>query len=85
MARAVAGAWLKRGHFVAMIRDIRCPTLVVHGAEDPIVSPSAVKWLCSLRSDWELIVMEDTGHTPQLDAPVRFMGNITPWLRDRLI
>lgn len=85
MARAVAGAWLKRGDFVAMIRDIQCPTLVVHGAEDPIVSPSAVEWLCSLRSDWELIVMEDTGHTPHLDSPVRFMGTITPWLRDRLI
>ncbi len=83
-ARAVASLWLKRSSFVAMIREITCPTLVVQGEHDPIVSPTTVDWLCSLRSDWDQIRMPDTGHTPQLDAPVRFFDTITPWLEEHL-
>ena len=28
--------------------------------------------------------MEDTGHTPQMDAPVRLLSVIQPWLADHL-
>ena len=83
-ARAIASMWAKPAEFVAMIRKITAPTLVVHGVEDPIVSPTAVEWLVGLRLDWDLIQMEDTGHTPQLDAPVRFVETITPWLKRHL-
>ena len=69
--------------FVSMIRRIVAPTLVIHGVADQIVSPTAVEWLCSLRHDWELVQMEDTGHTPQLDAPVRFVGVVESWLNAR--
>ena len=70
--------------FVAMIRQIKAPTLVVQGVADPIVSPTSVTWVCSLRSDWKLIQMDDTGHTPQIDAPVRFLGVVEPWLEMHL-
>lgn len=78
-------AWLlsRPWRFVEMIRDIVAPTLVVQGLEDHIVSPTAVEWMCSLRPDWELVQMEDTGHTPQLDAPVRLMNIVGPWLEAR--
>ncbi len=83
-ARTIAAHWARPSRFVAMIRDITAPTLVVQGLEDHIVSPTAVEWLCSLRPDWTLVQMEDTGHVPQLDAPVRFMGVVVPWLEERL-
>lgn len=70
----------KRSRFVAMIRKVKAPTLVLHGLEDKIVRPSWVEWMCHLRPDWELVQMVDTGHVPQLDAPVRTMGILTPWL-----
>lgn len=66
--------------FVKMIRRIQAPTLLIHGLEDRIVSPGWVDWLHSLRSDWDLTQMEDTGHTPQLDAPVRFAAIVDSWL-----
>ncbi len=66
--------------FVEMIRRIKAPTLVVQGMEDPIVSPTWVSWACSLRTDWELVQLEGTGHTPQIDAPVRLLGVVEPWL-----
>lgn len=75
-------AWLYRRprEFVQMIRRIEAPTLVVQGEADPIVSPNAVRWLVSLRTDWDLVEMEDTGHVPQLDAPVRFSQAVEEWL-----
>jgi pimeloyl-ACP methyl ester carboxylesterase len=76
--------FLHRRQFVAMIRDIKSPTLVVHGVDDRIISRTAVEWLCSLRLDWELIQMEDTGHTPHIDAPIRFLGVLEPWLENHL-
>lgn len=72
--------FLRRSRFVEMIRGITAPTLVVHGVADPIVSPRSVEWLCSLRPDWTLIQMGDTGHTPHIDAPVRFLTVVEPWL-----
>jgi pimeloyl-ACP methyl ester carboxylesterase len=83
-ARSIASLWRRPSRFVATVRAITAPTLVVHGIGDHIVSPTAVEWMCALRPDWELIQMEDTGHTPQLDAPVRFLEVVTPWLERRL-
>ena len=82
--RSIARMFRKPSSFVTMIREIKAPTLVVHGLEDRIVSPTAVEWLCSLRPDWQLVQMEDTGHVPQLDAPIRFLATILPWLQASL-
>lgn len=79
--RSIARAFARRSRFVEMIRGIRAPTLVVHGLSDHIVSPTSVEWLCSLRPDWELVQMEDTGHTPQLDAAERTLGILLPWIQ----
>lgn len=81
---SIARCFLRRSEFVAMIREIKAPTLVVHGIEDHIVSPTWVEWLCSLRPDWALVQMEDTGHTPQIDAPVRLLSIVSPWLGEHL-
>ena len=81
---SIARHFTPKSKFVSMIRRVKAPTLVVHGLEDHIVSPTSVEWLCSLRPDWTLIQMEDTGHTPQIDAPVRLLSIIRPWLRDHL-
>jgi glycerol-3-phosphate dehydrogenase len=75
---------VRRRRFIEMIRAIKAPTLVVTGMADPVVSPSSVAWLCSLRLDWKLVLMEDTGHTPQIDSPVRFVSVVEPWLRAQL-
>ncbi|MFP3883260.1 MAG: alpha/beta fold hydrolase [Actinomycetota bacterium] len=82
--QSIRSLFMRPSRFVAMIRDIEAPTLVIQGAEDPIVSPSSVAWMCSLRPDWILVMMEDTGHTPQIDAPIRTLSVLEPWLEERL-
>ncbi len=80
----IRSLFLRRSEFVAMIREIRAPTLVIQGTEDPIVSKNSVRWLCYLRPDWLLVEMEDTGHTPQIDAGMRTLAVIDPWLQSHL-
>jgi pimeloyl-ACP methyl ester carboxylesterase len=79
-ATAVAASYARRSAFVEMVRRIEAPTLVVQGVSDHIVSPTSVEWLCSLRPDWDLVQMDDTGHTPQMDAPLRFVEIVQDWL-----
>ncbi|MGH8946707.1 MAG: alpha/beta fold hydrolase [Acidimicrobiia bacterium] len=82
-SQSVRRVYWRPSRFVAMIREIVSPTLVVQGEADRIVSPTAVRWMASLRPDWELVMMEDTGHTPHLDAPVRLSEIIAGWLYTR--
>ena len=78
---SIAKLFLKPRNFVAMIRRIKAPTLVVHGFEDRLVSPTSVEWMCSLRPDWDLVQLDDTGHTPQLDAVDELASVVVPWLQ----
>lgn len=79
-ASSIAWTYFRRASYVEMINSIKAPTLVVQGASDPFVSPSAVEWLCSLRPEWDHVVLDDTGHTPQMDAPLRFISVVGDWL-----
>jgi pimeloyl-ACP methyl ester carboxylesterase len=81
-ATSIARHYARRSFYVDMIRSIEAPALVIHGLSDHIVSPTAVEWMCSLRPDWDLVQLDDTGHTPQMDAPLRFLDVIVPWLTE---
>jgi pimeloyl-ACP methyl ester carboxylesterase len=81
-ATSIAAFYANRAEHVRMIRAITAPTLVVQGVSDHIVSPTAVERICRLRPDWKLVRMEDTGHTPQMDAPLRFLAEVEPWLSE---
>ena len=79
-ARSIAGYYARPANFARMIRSITADTVVIQGATDHIVSPTAVAWLCSLRPEWEHVVLEGTGHTPQMDAPLSFLAAVDDWL-----
>jgi len=82
--QSIRKMFLDRSGFTSMIRDVRAPTLVIQGIADRVVSRTSVEWLCWIRPDWTLIQLEDTGHTPQIDAPIRTVGVIASWLQSRL-
>ena len=79
-AGSIALTYLRRSQFVRMVRKITAPTLVVQGLADKHVSPTAVEWMCGLRPDWVLVQMSGTGHTPQMDAPLRLFEVLDDWL-----
>jgi pimeloyl-ACP methyl ester carboxylesterase len=56
------GALLATGSLAKRIRVLRVPTLVIHGLDDTLVTPSGGQRTASLISDSELLLVPDMGH-----------------------
>jgi proline iminopeptidase len=59
---------------------IKVPTLVIHGASDPIPMASAREWAASL-GDGRLLVIEQSGHFPFVERPDAFFPAATAFLQ----
>jgi pimeloyl-ACP methyl ester carboxylesterase len=63
------------------LKDVKAPTLVIHGEVDPIPVVSAVEWASALPNAL-LLVLPNVGHFPYLEAPDAFFGAVEQFLRD---
>jgi pimeloyl-ACP methyl ester carboxylesterase len=72
---------MRRKKFYAMVSTIRAGALIVQGDRDRLVRLESTRALAAARPDWQLEVLEDVGHVPQLEAPDRFLAVVEPWLR----
>jgi pimeloyl-ACP methyl ester carboxylesterase len=79
-ARSLVGVVAQRRRYLEMVRAVRAPTLLVHGARDRLVTRASADLLARERPDWRLEVFEDAGHTPQLEAADRFVDVVTSWM-----
>jgi pimeloyl-ACP methyl ester carboxylesterase len=64
------------------IKEITCPVLVVHGDRDRLVPVAAARSAAKAHPAWQLAVLPDVGHVPQLEAPAQTAAAITDWLAD---
>jgi pimeloyl-ACP methyl ester carboxylesterase len=62
----------------ADLARLRIPSLVVAGRHDPIPLDTAERSAASLGAD--LVVLEDSGHCPHVEEPVRFTAVLDAWL-----
>ncbi len=62
------------------LRGVRVPTLVVHGREDPI--PLASSEAVAAALDAALLVLDDCGHVPYVEAPAPLFSAIRAFLGD---
>ena len=66
-----------------LVRDgqlvrIQCPTLVVHGRQDPI--PLASSTACAGALGAQLVVLDACGHVPYVEQPVALFRAIAEFL-----
>ena len=80
-ARSV-GDWtaLHAGRYRSLLRDVRCPTLLVHGTRDRLVPLGFALAAARLCPRWKTEIMEGVGHVPPLQVPDRFLDVVTRWL-----
>jgi pimeloyl-ACP methyl ester carboxylesterase len=52
--------------------EIRVPTLIVQGRHDRSRTPEHGALMCEHLPDASLVVLENSGHTPQLEEPTAF-------------
>ena len=81
-ARSVVMTAGRREHVHAMIRKIKAPGLLIHGALDRLVPLAVGEDVARLRPDWRLTVLDGVGHVPQLQVPERWVAALTSWLDD---
>ncbi len=79
-ARSVVMTAGRRSHVHAMIRRIKAPGLLIHGALDRLVPLSIGEDVARLRPDWRFAVLDGVGHVPQLQVPERWLATVTGWL-----
>lgn len=63
----------------AELAQVRCPTLVVHGADDPYFS-AAHSAMIAQRTRGELILLPGLGHSPHTEAPEQFAPLLNSFL-----
>jgi proline iminopeptidase len=65
------------------LRRVTCPTLVVHGREDPIPLASSEAAVAAL-PDARLVVLERCGHVPYVENPDGLWAAVEPFLKSVL-
>jgi esterase len=67
----------------ADLKRIACPTLIVRGAESPVLSAEVAQRMVETMADCALITVERSGHTVPGDNPEGFYAAVTQWLAKR--
>jgi pimeloyl-ACP methyl ester carboxylesterase len=55
----------------SVLSKLRCPALIVFGAEDQTVTSAEAEQLCAQLPNAKLSIVEDAGHWPMLEQPER--------------
>lgn len=64
----------------ASLTDVTAPSLVIHGTADPLPLEGARDWARALPNA-RLLVLDDIGHFPYLEAPDPFFSAVTDFVR----
>jgi pimeloyl-ACP methyl ester carboxylesterase len=79
-ARSIYRSQARPGRYRAVVRAASAPALVIHGARDRLVPLAAAREAVAEHENWELVVLDDLGHLPMMEAPDRFSAIVQDWL-----
>jgi len=82
-ARSIFRAQVAPGRYRSLVRSITRPALVMHGGRDRLVPVGAAQEAAVDHPNWKLVVFDDLGHIPQIEAPGRWLSAMEQWLDER--
>ncbi|MDD2741676.1 MAG: alpha/beta fold hydrolase [Rhodocyclaceae bacterium] len=74
--------WLRDVDLRPIAPLIKCPTLLIHGANDPLMPLATVQALSALIPGAQLCVMADCAHAPFISQPEAFSTRLTEFLNE---
>jgi pimeloyl-ACP methyl ester carboxylesterase len=80
-ALAIRAEWDERDHW-AEFEAVRCPVLIVGGAES--LAPAAAAEMCARQPRARYVQVAGAGHVVHADAPARFREVVEPFVRAHL-
>jgi pimeloyl-ACP methyl ester carboxylesterase len=78
--KASVGRTEMRNNLLPLVGRITVPTLFVHGANDPVVSPETSRQAAERMPAARRVMVPDSGHWAQLEAPDRFLTEVNHFL-----
>jgi pimeloyl-ACP methyl ester carboxylesterase len=81
-ARSIFRAQVSPGRYRELVRRVRQPALVMHGAMDKLVPLAAAREAVAEHDNWTLEVFHDLGHIPMMEAPARWLEVVERWLAE---
>lgn len=79
-ARSLMVVSARKGTYRSRWMGIDVPTMLIHGAEDRLVSIEAARALATDRPDWTSEFLPGVGHVPQLEVPELFAEHVGAWV-----
>ncbi|MGI8557409.1 MAG: alpha/beta fold hydrolase [Solirubrobacteraceae bacterium] len=76
----LAAAAVARHRIADRLGEVRCPTLIVWGAQDAVVAASAAERFAALIPRSRVVILDDSGHLPMLERPARFNALLEAFL-----
>lgn len=61
---------------------VRCPVLVLHGRRDRLVPVAFAEAALRNHPTWRGRIFPDLGHVPQIEAPDRWVAEVTAWFEE---
>ena len=65
------------------IRAVACPTLVVWGDRDELVSRDTMDLAVARQADWQRVDLDGVGHAAMMEEPDRWLPVVTRWQAGR--
>jgi len=76
IARTQQSVWDSLGDYdlFPRLHQIHCPTLIVHGRDDPIPVASSMEGAAQMKA--KLVLLDDCGHVPYVEQPARLFAAV---------
>jgi pimeloyl-ACP methyl ester carboxylesterase len=82
-ARSIFRSQVFPSRYRTLVRSVRSPALVLHGARDQLTPVAGAVEAAAEHDNWKLVILEDLGHIPQMEAPDRWLAEVEAWLDER--
>jgi pimeloyl-ACP methyl ester carboxylesterase len=80
-ARSVGLLVARAAAYRRAIASVAVPGMVMHGAVDRLVTPTALDQVAALQPDWATTLLPGIGHSPHLEAPDEVAGQVRAFTR----
>jgi pimeloyl-ACP methyl ester carboxylesterase len=79
-ARSLRNVASQPRRYEAVMAAIDVPVLLIGGTRDPVVPLASVRAAAASNPGWQTVILEDVGHTPQLERPQAVVPVVREWL-----